>query len=56
MASLPEQCCTLPPFKSDYNPIGQRFKIKVEGQDELEVYSTGNVNSTTALVAIFGLY
>lgn len=54
MASLPEQCCTLPPFKTDYKPGGQRFKIKVEGQDDLEIYSTGPSEATTALVAIYG--
>lgn len=55
MTSLPEQCCTLPPFKTDYEPVGKRFMIKVEGQDELEVYSTGSSEAKTALVAIFGM-
>lgn len=55
MASLPEQCCNLPPFKTDYKPVGQRFKIKVGGQEDLEIYSTGPADATTALVAIFGV-
>ena len=55
MTSLPEQCCTLPPFKTDYKPVGERFMIKVEGQDELEIYSTGSSEAKVALVAIFGM-
>ena len=54
MTTLPEQCCILPPFQSDYNPIGRRFKINVGGQDDLEVYSTGQLDSSKVLIAIFG--
>jgi hypothetical protein len=52
MATLPEQCCTIPPFKSDYQPIGERFKL---GEEGLEVYTTGPKDAKTALVAIYGL-
>ncbi|KAF2102917.1 alpha/beta-hydrolase [Rhizodiscina lignyota] len=54
-----EQCCTLPPFKSDYVPVGKRFTLQIEGQDDLEVYETGDPDAKQALVAIhdiFGLH
>lgn len=52
--TLPDQCCTIPPFQSDYSPIGRKFKIKVEGQEELEIYSTGSVKSRIALLSVHG--
>ena len=51
---LNDQCCTLPPFKSDYTPIGKRFTLKVAGQDDLEVYETGDSNAKQVLVAVHG--
>lgn len=54
METLPDQCCNLPPFQSDYSPIGRKFKIQVDGQEELEIYSTGQEQSTIALVGIHG--
>lgn len=54
METLPDQCCALPPFRSDYSPIGRRFKIKVDGQEDLEIYSTGPEESATVLVGIHG--
>ena len=51
-----DQCCTLPPFKSDYEPIGRRVAIKVEGKEDMEVYLTGpSSSSNKALVAIYGI-
>jgi hypothetical protein len=55
MGSLPEQCCTLPPFKSDYQPVGEKFKIKVDGQSDLEIYTTGPSDAKTVLVGIYGM-
>jgi hypothetical protein len=55
MATLPEQCCTLPPFKSDYSPVGKRFSIQVDGQADLEIYSTGPEDAQTVIVAIYGV-
>jgi hypothetical protein len=52
-----DQCCTLPPFTSDYEPIGKKVTIKVEGKDDMEVYITGPSSPSTsrkALVAIYG--
>jgi hypothetical protein len=54
METLPDQCCNLPPFQSDYSPIGRKFQIKVDGQEDLEIYSTGPEQSTFALVGIHG--
>lgn len=51
MASLPEQCCTFPPFKSDYKPIGERCKLS---NGDLEIYTTGPRDAEYALVAIHG--
>jgi hypothetical protein len=50
-----EQCCTLPPFKSDYVPTGKTIQLQsdVSGQN-LDVYLTGPEAATTALVAIYG--
>lgn len=53
MTNLPEQCCTLPPFKSDYRPIGERTKIKV-GEKYFDLYITGPNDSKHALVCIHG--
>jgi hypothetical protein len=54
MTELSDQCCTLPPFKSDYVPTGRTFTIKVEGQKDLDVYTVGPEDSTTVLVVIYG--
>jgi hypothetical protein len=53
MASLPEQCCTLPPFKSDYQPVGERTKIKV-GEKDVDIYITGPNDSKNALIGLHG--
>ena len=54
MASSDEQCCTIPPFKSDYVPIGKTISIQnIEGK-ELDVYITGPLEANIALVGIYG--
>jgi hypothetical protein len=51
----PDQCCTLPPFTSDYEPVGKEVTIPVEGKEDMSVYITGPSSpSTKALVAIYG--
>jgi hypothetical protein len=50
-----EQCCSLPPFTSDYSPVGEFVKLGVEGKEELEVYITGPKNARAALICIYGL-
>jgi hypothetical protein len=58
MATMEQDaCCTLPPFTSDYEPIGKRVMVKVEGREDMEVYLAGlsSSSSTKALVAIYGL-
>lgn len=49
-----EQCCTIPPFKSDYNPVGKTITLKVRGGEDLPVYVTGPEGAKTALVGIYG--
>jgi len=53
-----DQCCTLPPFKSDYKLVGKRITIKVEGKEDMEVYITSpsSPSSTKALVAIYDIF
>jgi hypothetical protein len=51
-----DQCCTLPPFTSNYEPAGKRISIKVEGREDMEIYLAGPSSSATkALVAIYGI-
>lgn len=50
-----EQCCSLPPFTSDYSPVGEFVKLGVEGKEELEVYITGPKDARAALICIYGL-
>jgi hypothetical protein len=52
-AALPDQCCTLPPFKSDYVLVGKHIRIK---NGELDVYVTGPAEAQIALVCIYGSY
>jgi hypothetical protein len=55
MENLPEQCCNLPPFKAEYEPVGERVKVEAEGKD-FEVYVTGPKDSKYVLVGIHGKY
>ena len=48
-----DQCCTLPPFTSSYEPVGKKITIMVDGKDDMSIYLTGP-SSTKALVAIYG--
>ena len=48
-----DQCCTLPPFTSSYEPVGKKITITVGGKDDMSVYLTGP-SSTKALIAIYG--
>jgi hypothetical protein len=50
-----EQCCSLPPFTSDYSPVGEFVKLGVEGKEELEVYITGPKDARAALICIYSL-
>ena len=50
-----EQCCSLPPFTSDYSPVGEFVKLGVEEKEELEVYITGPKDAGAALICIYGL-
>jgi hypothetical protein len=52
---LNEQCCSLPPFTSDYSPVGEFVKLGVEKKEELEVYITGPKDAQAALICIYGL-
>lgn len=52
--NLPEQCCTLPPFVSNYEPVGRRFSIDVPEQEQLPLYETGNATAQTVLVGVHG--
>jgi hypothetical protein len=51
-----DQCCTLPPFTSSYEPVGKKITITVDGKDDMSIYLTGpsSSSSTKALVAIYG--
>ena len=49
-----DQCCTLPPFTSSYEPVGKKITIMVDGKDDMSIYLTGPSSSTKALVAIYG--
>jgi hypothetical protein len=52
-----EQCCTLPPFSSDYVPVGETIQLGIDSDvsgQKLDVYITGPADATTALVAIYG--
>ena len=54
MTSLNEQCCSIPPFKTEYVPIGNTISfINTEGK-ELDVYVTGPLDAKIALVGIYG--
>lgn len=53
MATLPEQCCTLPPTKTDYKPLGKTTKIIVENK-EYDLYTAGPADSKYVLVGIYG--
>lgn len=56
MAATEDQCCTLQPFKSDYEPVGEKVTIKVEGKEDMDVYITSpsSPSPTKVLVAIYG--
>lgn len=58
MAQLPEQCCTLPPFTSDYTPTGTYFTISVPENDQpdLRVYSAGPADASTVLVCVYDIF
>ncbi|OAA58651.1 Dienelactone hydrolase [Niveomyces insectorum RCEF 264] len=56
MASLPEQCCTLPPFTSDYTATGTYFTVAVPGQTDLRVYAAGPADATTTIVCIYDIF
>ena len=55
MAAPSDQCCTLPPFKSDYVPLGKHIKLPTNNSP-LDVYVTGpaEAQNNTALVCIYG--
>ena len=53
MTSLPVQCCTLPPFESDYKPVGERVTIEVDGKD-VELYIAGPKDAKYASIGIHG--
>jgi hypothetical protein len=55
MASLPDQCCDIPPFKSNYTPIGKRVMLDVEGRNPIEVYLTGPSDGTRAIIGLYGM-
>ena len=52
MGSPPDQCCDIPPFKSNYKPIGKRIILDAEDKPPIEVYLTGPSDATRAI----GLY
>ncbi|KAE8444196.1 hypothetical protein EG329_000793 [Mollisiaceae sp. DMI_Dod_QoI] len=51
-----EQCCTIPPFKSDYQPVGKTITLQVPGNEDLPVYVTGPADSKTALIGIYDIF
>ncbi|CAK7204858.1 hypothetical protein SEUCBS139899_007620 [Sporothrix eucalyptigena] len=55
---LPEQCCTLPPFTSDYTPTGSYFTIPVPDnkQPDLRVYSAGPTDAKTVIVCVYDIF
>jgi len=54
--TLNEQCCTIPPFKSDYRPVGKTITLQVPGKEDLPVYVTGPEDSKTALIGIYDIF
>ncbi|CZR51328.1 uncharacterized protein PAC_01203 [Phialocephala subalpina] len=57
MADIPnEQCCTIPPFKSDYKPVGRTITLQVPGGEDLPVYVTGSEGAKIALVGIYDIF
>jgi hypothetical protein len=54
MGSLPDQCCDIPPFKSNYVPIGKRITLDVAGKTPIEVYMTGPSDGTHAIIGLYG--
>lgn len=58
MAQLPEQCCTLPPFTSDYTPTGTYFTLPVPENDQpdLPVYTAGPADAKTVLVCVYDIF
>lgn len=53
---LPDQCCTLPPFKSDYEPVGKHLALKSRDGTELDIYVTGRAETTVALVCVYDIF
>ncbi|CAK7213532.1 hypothetical protein SCUCBS95973_001825 [Sporothrix curviconia] len=55
---LPSQCCTLPPFTSNYTPTGTYFTIPVpdNNQPDLPVYSAGPSDATTVIVGVYDIF
>ncbi|KAK4690387.1 hypothetical protein P7C71_g6389, partial [Lecanoromycetidae sp. Uapishka_2] len=52
--SLPEQCCTLPPTKTAYTPLGRTTTIIVRGKS-FPLYTTGPQESKHILVGIYDI-
>ena len=54
---LSAQCCSLPPFTSEYTPTGTYLTIPVpDNQPDLPVYAVGPADATTALVCIYDIF
>jgi dienelactone hydrolase len=51
MATLSEECCTIPQVKSDYTPKGPTEEI-----DGLKIYVTGDKNAKLAIIAIYDVF
>jgi hypothetical protein len=49
--SLPHACCTLPPVKSDYAPVGS--VVEVNG---MQVYSVGPTDAKVALIGFYDIF
>lgn len=53
---LPAQCCTLPPLKSSYSPVGETFAILGKERKPIEIYSVGPSDAEYGLLCVFDIF
>lgn len=54
--TLPAQCCTLPPFHSDYEPNGETLIVKGRDGLDMNVYSVGPKDAKHALICVYDIF
>ncbi|PWA03607.1 hypothetical protein BB558_000296 [Smittium angustum] len=50
--SFTTECCSTPPFQTEYTPTGKTFKLK----DDLDCYAVGDPNSKAAIIYLYDIF